>query len=243
MAATKRCRDLAEEMRQFAAAGYDAVKMKVGAANAEDDERRVAAVRAAIGPNVRLMLDANNAWPDLPSALDYLQRFEPHRPFWIEEPFLPDDIDLHSRLAKSTRIMIATGECESGRWRFKQLLDGGAAEILQPDAIVCGGITEWRRIAATAASYGISVAPHAWHDLHVHLVASTPNATYVEFMPDASIVNFRSLLAAQLEFRDGELLLPNRPGIGLVLDEEALERFAIRDGAGQAWRSVLRPAG
>jgi len=92
-------------------------------------------------------------------------------PYWLEEPFSPDAIDLHARLAKSTSITIATGEIEVGRWRFRELVDAGGAGILQADAAVCGGISEFRRIAAYADSKGVTVCPHWFHDLHAPLVA------------------------------------------------------------------------
>lgn len=218
---------LAEEMAGHVREGFRAVKMKVGRESPAGEEARIAAVREAIGPDVHLMLDANNAWPDLPTAMSYLERLEPYRPYWIEEPFSPDDIDNHARLAKATRVTVATGEIEAGRWRFKALLDAGAAGLLQTDATVCGGITEWRRIAATAASYGISVSPHAWHDVHVHLVASTPNATYAEYMPDDHIVNFRRLIDRQLVAEGGDLVLHRAPGLGFGFDAQALDRYGV----------------
>lgn len=218
---------LAEEMAGHVREGFRAVKMKVGRESPAGEEARIAAVREAIGPDVHLMLDANNAWPDLPTAMSYLERLEPYRPYWIEEPFSPDDIDNHARLAKATRVTVATGEIEAGRWRFKALLDVGAAGLLQTDATVCGGITEWRRIAATAASYGISVSPHAWHDVHVHLVASTPNATYAEYMPDDHIVNFRRLIDRQLVAERGDLVLHRSPGLGFGFDAQALDRYGV----------------
>lgn len=230
--------DLAEEMLTFVREGYDAVKIKVGRLSPREEEERVRLVREAIGPDVKLMLDANNAWADLPTAMGYVERFEEYRPYWIEEPFLPDDIDNHARLAERTSIMVATGEIEAGRWRFKEILDKGAAQILQTDAIVCGGITEFRRIANTAASYGVPLAPHAWHDVHVHLVASTVNATYVEFMPDDSIVNFRNLIDRQLVAEHGHLRLPDGPGLGFDFDEEAVARFAVHAPADGAWRRL-----
>jgi len=219
--------DLAAEMRAFVDEGYKAVKIKVGKLTPGQEGVRVGKVRAAIGPDVHLMLDANNAWPDLPTALQYMERIEPHHPYWIEEPFSPDDIDNHARLARATRVPVATGEIEAGRWRFKDLLERGATSILQTDATVCGGITEWRRIAATAASYGVPVAPHAWHDIHVHLVASCPNANWMEFMPDDHIVNLRRLLDRQLVAREGYLLLPTEPGLAFRFDDEAVARYGV----------------
>jgi L-alanine-DL-glutamate epimerase-like enolase superfamily enzyme len=219
--------DLAAEMRAFVDEGYKAVKIKVGKLPPGQEGARVGKVRAAIGPDVHLMLDANNAWPDLPTALRYMERIEPHHPYWIEEPFSPDDIDNHARLARATRVPVATGEIEAGRWRFKDLLERGATTILQTDATVCGGITEWRRIAATAASYGVPVAPHAWHDIHVHMVASCPNANWMEFMPDDHIVNLRRLLDRQLVARDGHLLLPTEPGLAFRFDADAVARYGV----------------
>ena len=218
---------LGEEMAQHVREGFRAVKMKVGLESVASERKRIEAVRAAIGPDVRLMLDANNAWRDLPTALEYMHAFEPSAPFWIEEPFSPDDIDNHARLARATPVTVATGEIEAGRWRFKDLIASGAATLLQTDATVCGGITEFRRIVATADSHGLTVSPHAWHDVHIHLVASTPNATYVEWMPDDHIVNFRRLIDKQLVARDGNLLLPKDPGLGFNFAPDAIERYGV----------------
>ena len=148
------------------------------------------AAREAVGPDIVLTLDANNAWNDVPTALQYIRRWEKYDPYWIEEPFGPDDIDSHSKLAQLTPVVVATGEIAYGRWYHKELLDKRGAEILQTDACVCGGITEWRRIAALAAGYGVTVSPHWFHDAHAPLVAATPNARYVEFFPDDQVLNF-----------------------------------------------------
>ena len=226
---------LGEEMAAYVKAGFRAVKMKVGRLSPKEEEARVKAAREAIGPEVELMLDANNAWHDLPTAMRYMERFELYDPYWIEEPFFPDDIDNHARLAKLTRVAVATGEIGAGRWHFKEILDKGAAQILQTDALVCGGVTEWRKIAATAASFGVTVCPHWFHDLHAHLVAATPNARYVEFFPDNQVLNFRRLIDAQLKAKDGMLLLPETPGLGFGFDEKALALYALKDG-NSSWK-------
>lgn len=228
---------LGQEMAGYARAGFRAVKMKVGRMSPKEEEARVKAAREAIGPEVELMLDANNAWRDLPTAMRYMERFELYDPYWIEEPFFPDDIDNHARLAKLTRVTVATGEIGTGRWHFKEILDKGAAQILQTDALVCGGISEWRRIAATAASYGVTVCPHWFHDLHAHLVAATPNARYVEFFPDDQVLNFRRLVDKQLRVEDGNLVLPTSPGLGFAFDERALSRYGLK-ASGSAWKML-----
>lgn len=220
---------LADEVRGYVRAGFNAVKIKVGRLGPAQEEARVAAVREAIGPDVLLMLDANNAWSDVPTALQSVRRFEAYDPYWIEEPFSPDDIASHARLARLTPIPVATGELEAGRWRNKELLDKGAAAFLQTDAAVAGGITEFRRIAATAASFGVPVAPHWFHDLHVHLVGATPNALFVEYFPDSSVLNFRELIDQQLVVDHGELRLPLEPGLGFNFEVDVIERYAVDD--------------
>src|SRR6202171_2439917 len=118
---------LAEELASYVQRGFRAVKMKVGRLTPDEEEDRIRAAREAIGPAVHLMLDANNAWTDLPTALLYCKTYEKYSPYWIEEPFSPDDIENHAKLARSTSIPVATGEIETGRWRFKELLDKQAA--------------------------------------------------------------------------------------------------------------------
>jgi L-alanine-DL-glutamate epimerase-like enolase superfamily enzyme len=218
---------LGEELAGYVEMGFRAVKMKVGRLDPRAEEARIAAARAAIGDSVLLMLDANNAWSDVPTALEYMRRYERYEPYWIEEPFSPDDIESHAQLAKRTPVTVATGEIEAGRWRHQELLDKRAAMILQSDAAVCGGISEWRRIAAAAAGIGATMCPHWFHDLHVHLVASTANARYVEYFPDDQVLNFRRLVDTQLEFADGMLKVPTAPGLGFDFDAAALERYAL----------------
>jgi len=184
-----------------------------------------------VGPDVEIMMDMNNAWVDTTQAMQYVRRFEQYNPYFLEEPFSPDDVDSHAKLAKLTNIPVATAEIGYGRWYHKELLDKNAAAILQHDAAVCGGITEWRRISATAASYGVIVCPHWFHDLHAPLVAATPNARYVEFFWDDQVLNFRKLVDRQLEHKNGRVLLRQDPGLGFDFEESMVERY------GQ-WRTV-----
>ena len=179
---------LAEEMRSYLDLGFEAVKMKIGRASTVEDADRIEAAREAVGPDIPLFLDANNAWPDAASAIAAVQRFEEYEPGWIEEPLMPDDINGHATIAAAVQTPVATGEIHATRWEFAQIIDREAASIIQPDVGVCGGITEWRRIAALAASHDIPVAPHWLADVHVHLVASTPNATWVEYFTDLNVL-------------------------------------------------------
>jgi L-alanine-DL-glutamate epimerase-like enolase superfamily enzyme len=220
---------LADEMSGYVEAGFKAMKMKVGLRGMTEEVARVQAVRERIGPDIKLFMDANNAWPDLFTALPFLRRFEPFFPGWIEEPFSPDDIESHSRLVKETSIPVATGEIENGRWRFRELLEARAAHVLQTDVVCCGGITEWRRIAALAASYGVPVCPHAWHELHLPLVASTPNAPFIEYFVDNSIIMTRPLHDREFRPVNGEIAMTNDPGLGFLFDDETLKRYGTTD--------------
>ena len=218
---------LGQEMASYVKAGFKAVKMKVGRLSPKEEEVRIRAAREAVGPDIHLMLDANNAWSDVPNALRYVKRYEPYDPYWIEEPFGPDEIDMHARLAELTPVVVATGEIAYGRWYHKELLDKRGAEIIQTDACVCGGITEWKRIAALAAGYGITVCPHWFHDVHAPLVAATPNARYVEFFIDDQVLNFRRLIDKQLAFRNGDLMLHQTPGLGFRFSESAVKKYVL----------------
>jgi L-alanine-DL-glutamate epimerase-like enolase superfamily enzyme len=224
---------LGEELAGYVEAGFKAVKMKVGRLSPSEEEDRIEAAREAVGADVHLMLDANNAWSDVPTALTYMRRYEPYDPYWMEEPFGPDDIESHAKLAELTDVVIATGEIAYGRWYHKELLDKRGAEILQTDAVVCGGITEWKRIAAMAAGYGVTMCPHWFHDVHAHLVAATPNARYVEFFIDDQVLNFRKLIDTQLQHEDGNLILPQTPGLGFDFEKAAVKKYAL-DG----WKVV-----
>ncbi|SOE51434.1 Muconate cycloisomerase [plant metagenome] len=215
---------LGEEMASYAAKGFKAVKMKTGRLSPREEEARLKAAREAVGPDVEVMMDCNNAWEDLTQALQYIRRFEQYDPYFIEEPFGPDDIDNHARLARATRLPIATAEIGYGRWYHKQLLEKEACSILQTDAAVCGGITEWKRIAATAASHGVVVCPHWFHDLHAPLVAATPNARYVEYFWDDQVLNFRRLVDRQLDHKNGRVILHQTPGLGFGFDEKEVAK-------------------
>lgn len=220
---------LGEEVAGYVKLGFKAVKIKVGRLSLKEEEARIAAAREAIGDDILLMLDANNAWSDVPTALEFMRRYEKYNPYFIEEPFSPDDIDNHAELARRTTVTVATGEIEAGRWRHQELLQKRAASILQTDAAVCGGITEFRRIAAMAGGFGVTICPHWFHDLHIHLVASTPNARFVEFFSDDQVLNFRRLVDTQLQFVDGNLIVPTRPGLGFGFDDKAVEKYAVEN--------------
>ncbi|MGH9348196.1 MAG: mandelate racemase/muconate lactonizing enzyme family protein [Vicinamibacterales bacterium] len=221
------CRYVAEELEGYVAAGFTAVKIKVGRLSAQEEIRRARAARAAIGPDVMLMMDANNAWPDAATAIPAINALAEVHPFWIEEPLMPDDRRGHAAIRRKVSVPIATGEIEATRWGFGELLEVDAVDMLQPDATVLGGITEFRRVAGMAAGRNVPLYPHWMHHLHTSLVASIPNAVMVEFFPDRSVLNLGEVLEEEIRADHGTLPVPQEPGIGLRFDMKALDRFAV----------------
>jgi L-alanine-DL-glutamate epimerase-like enolase superfamily enzyme len=221
--------DLVAELRKNVERGYRAFKMKIGGVTPREDAERIRLVREVIGDDVPLLLDANNRWKgDLPAAVRAMRLFEPYQPYWIEEPFGPDDVANHGRLRQHTSIPVATGEILGGRAAFQAYLMADAATVLNPDAGVCGGITEFRKIAAMAAGFGVPVAPHSLEDVHVHLVATTPTALFMECFPEDALHPLRAVVNGSLELTDGgEIALPTGPGLGFSFIDEAVDRYAI----------------
>lgn len=219
--------EVKREVEHHLASGFKAVKIKIGGTSPSRDAARVAAAREVLGPDGIILLDANNAWKDFGSALRAIRPLIEYCPFLIEEPFGPEDYENHRRLAEAVPVAIASGEIAAGRHAHRDLIERGRVSVLQPDVAVCGGVTEWRRIAAMAASASVPVMSHSFHDLHAHLIASAPNGQYVEYFYDDSILPFRRLIDRQLEVRDGELVLPTSPGLGFEFVPECLEKYAV----------------
>lgn len=216
---------LESEIAAYLARGFNAVKIKVGGRPLPVDVERVRLVRQMLGAEGRLALDANNAWATVADALRATERFLPYDPWWIEEPFLPDCIPLFADYSRRTSVAVATGELEATRWPFRQLLDDRSVQVIQADATVCGGVTEWRRIAQMAAGFDVAVAPHWAPHVHAHLVAASPNGLTIEyFTPDLDIVNFDRLVAEPLDLRDGTYRIPDQPGHGLTLNTKSVRR-------------------
>ncbi len=220
---------LAQEMGRYLRAGFTSVKIKVGGLSIAEDAARVKAAREALGPGVRLALDANNAYKSVDEAIQAARAFEPYDIWWFEEPLAPDNIPGQAEVAAAVSMPVATGEIHATRWDFRDLISLRAARILQADAGVLGGVSEWIKVAHTAASFDLPVAPH-WHaNLHVHLLGAIPNGLTIEyFFLEEDIYNFERIVREPLAPARGRIRIPERPGLGLVLDEAAIERFTVR---------------
>jgi L-alanine-DL-glutamate epimerase-like enolase superfamily enzyme len=225
---------VAAEIRGNQGLGFADHKIKVGGLAPELDAERVAAAAGEIGRGGRLALDANNAYRTVKETLRAMRMFQdaagPTELWWIEEPLAPDDVAGHAELARRLETPVATGEIAQTRWEFRELIEQRAADILQPDAGVLGGVSEWMRTARTAESFGVPVAPH-WHaNLHVHLAAAAPNCVAVEhFALEKDIYNFETLVTPEtrIQVRDGQLIVPGRPGLGIEFDPAQVQKFTV----------------
>jgi len=232
----KTIEDLVKEMESNVAEGFTAVKMKVGAwrfgVSMETDVARVKAVREALGDEVDIMVDANNAW-NAYEARRFARLIEPYHPFWFEEPVHPDDLDGSLEVKASTVIPIASGENEFTRYGFRDLIARRAVDIIQADPNVAGGLTETRKIAAMADAHHIHFAPHGSHIIGSHAVAAFPNGLIVEcYTSRASLYRDPdpppSLYKDPLEIKGGWIEIPDKPGFGMDIDEKTAERYEVK---------------
>jgi L-alanine-DL-glutamate epimerase-like enolase superfamily enzyme len=212
--------ELARRNAEAVESGMRAVKVFVGLPDPRDDERRVAAVRKALGDGPLLMVDAGQKW-DARTALERVRRLEPYDLYWVEEPVPCDDVEAHARLSAAILPRIATGQTMTTRHEIQPLLERRAVDVVQTDAARVGGVTEWWRIAHLSEAMGATLAPHFLAELHVSLVAASPVGAWVENTPWLS-----AILADPPRIENGELLVPEAPGHGLALQPGA-DRWRI----------------
>jgi D-galactarolactone cycloisomerase len=228
-------RALAREAEGYAVEGFRAMKMKVGF-GLEEDTRNVRAVRAAIGPDRLLAMDANHGY-DAGQAIRFGRKVEDQDLAWFEEPVVPEDVDGYCQVKAAVRIPVAGGEAEYARWGFRDLCARRAVDIAQPDICACGGFTEAWRIAALASAHGITVFPHVWGTA-VGLFASLQLAAALPPNPPAMISSellfeldrtpnpLRDELAQNPPKRAGDIIdVPTGPGLGVEIDRRVLERY------------------
>ena len=213
--------ELAAEMEQSVSTGARAIKMKIGGATINEDVERVRVVRAAVGPDVKVMVDANCAYRYY-EAIQIARKIEKYDVYWFEEPVNPDDYEGHKLISQATYIPIATGENEYTRYGFRDLIEQRCVAILQPDALVMGGITEFMKVVALAQAHDLPIAPHGNQDVHVHLVSAIPNGLIVEYYGSSFDPMWGKTFNQTLQVEDNSVRPPDRTGIGIELNEEVL---------------------
>lgn len=216
-------KEAAENAAAAVARGLHGVKIKIGKPAVRDDIARVAAVREAIGPDLALMVDANQAFT-CAEAIRRAHLLEPYDLAWFEEPMPADDIQGHTELARATSIPIAAGETIYSLAQFREYLARGAIRVVQVDAARIGGITPWLKVAHLAEGFNVDVAPHFLMELHVSLAAAVPNGRWVEWIPQLDAVT-----NSPLSVVGGFATPPSNPGLGISWDRPALARYQVTD--------------
>jgi len=215
-------------------AGFKAVKLGWGplGQSAALDVALVAAARKEGGDDFELMIDIGKGWGSARQGIDRARRMEAFDLTWIEEPFWPDDYGKYAALAAAVPTPIAGGEEETTLADFERLVDKGNVEILQPDVTRAGGIGECLRIAEFARRIGRRCIPHAWSTgiikaATLHVLAAMEEAEYMEYCVQTTDLNQR-LVAEKFPLADGHVAIPDRPGLGVELNEAILRQFAVQ---------------
>lgn len=230
--------DAVEAATRHVVDGFRAIKIKIGLGDIEGDVARVAAVRAAIGPDIRLMVDANHCFSG-PTAIRLGRRLEALDVAWFEEPISPEDIDGYVAVSRALDMAVAGGENEFTRYGFRNIVARKAMDIVQPDVCAAGGITECKKIAAIASAHGVECVPHAWGSA-VGLAATLHFLAALADMPPSLVPMppllefeqtenpFRDHLATEpIVQRGGMMAIPNGPGLGIAIDRAVIERFKV----------------
>jgi L-alanine-DL-glutamate epimerase-like enolase superfamily enzyme len=237
-----------EDVQRMLAEGFRAVKFRFHLEDPRDDLKVVEAVRAAVGGRIEIMVDANQAGVEpghgghrnwgFSLTLEVARELERMDVRWLEEPLPRHDYDGLRRLrARLDTLPIAGGEDNHGLHEFKLLIDRGCYDILQPDALLSEGVGQMRKVAALAELAGLEVAPHTWGNgiglmANLHLAAAIPNCPFLEFPHDppsgwTAAARDQMLLDPLVIDAEGCVRIPDRPGFGLVLDEERIAHYTV----------------
>jgi L-fuconate dehydratase len=228
---------LPERAREALAAGFTHLKLKVGG-DIENDLRRARLVRGAIGPGVRLSLDANQAW-GVEQAIAAIERLSAVDPFWIEEPTSPDDVLGHKRIRDAVApVRVATGEHVQNRVVFKQLLQLGAIDAVQLDCCRLGGVNEVLAVVLLAAKFGVPVCPHAGgvglceYAQHVSMFDYVAVGASLDDRVCEFVDHLHEHFVDPVRVVGGRYIAPTTPGFSIEIRPESLSEFAFPDGPG-----------
>jgi L-alanine-DL-glutamate epimerase-like enolase superfamily enzyme len=229
--ATRTVDKLAKEMAGYRDEGFTAMKMKVAGAPLDTDVERVKAVREAIGPDSLLMIDANNGLT-AEGAIRMARRLELYDIFWFEEPVPTDDIEGSAKVAAALDMAVAGYETASGRFDFRELILRKAVDIVQPDVVWCGGISEVRKIAAMASAHNLLCVPHTYSTALAiaadsHMIASISNGMMIEVDRHENPLRDELLVEAIELDKEGYIHVPQKPGLGVEVDPKAIKKFGV----------------
>ncbi len=227
--------EVTEAVAELRDQGFTAVKLGWGplGQDPEHDVRLAAAAREAGGEHVDILIDAGLGYgADAATAIRVARELEQLGVYWLEEPFEPDEYEAYAELADTVDITVAAGEQDATRWGFRELIERGHVDLIQPDVTRCGGITELLRIAELAQEHGVAVVPHAWKSgiikaASLHVNAVLPEALFQEYCVADTEINTK-LTQQLLEIEeDGYVAVPTAPGLGIDLDEDVFSSLRV----------------
>ena len=215
--------------------GFTAVKLGWGPLGQDPvhDVRLAAAAKEAAGAECEILIDAGFGYvADAKTAIGVARELEQLGIFWLEEPFEPDEYEAYAELADAVEIRVAAGEQDTTVWGFRELIERGHVDLVQPDVTRCGGITEWLRIAELARSRGVETVPHAWKSgiikaASLQCNAVIPDALFQEYCVADTPIN-QTLTHERLPVQNGGTIrIPTAPGIGVTLDDEVVAHYRV----------------
>ena len=213
---------LAEAGPRLVDMGFKQMKTQMGAEpTAEREVERMRVLREGIGPNIDLMCDINQLW-NVNQAIEIGRRVEDLHLFWLEDVVAHDDYQGLARVADALTTPVCAGEYVYGITPFRHMLEQRSIDIVMIDLLRVGGITPWRKVAGMAEAFNIPVVSHLIPEMHVQLMASIPNGLTVEYMPWSL-----RLFDETPEIVDGELVVPDKPGLGLSFSEDAVRQYQV----------------
>ncbi len=215
--------EIGAQLNGYVEKGFRAVKMRVGVMDETVGYSidRVKAARSALGPDIKLMVDAHGTF-NVPEAKFFSRQVEDCNLYWFEEPIAPDNKIGCAEVRASASIPIAAGESEFTRFDMRELIDHRAVDVLQPDAAIIGGITEGVKVSALASAYQLELAPHCWGSAFsfmagVNLAFASPSAAISEFSLGGNPMMY-DLVEEQITVKDGYIEQPQKPGLGLMVN-------------------------
>ncbi|CAO1669594.1 mandelate racemase/muconate lactonizing enzyme family protein [Halomonas sp. 86] len=225
-----------EEAQGYVKDGFKAIKMKIGLGSIERDYERVAAVREAVGANIRLMVDANHCF-SVPIAIRLGRKLEELNIEWFEEPISPEDTDGYVEVTRALDMAVAGGENGFTRWGFRDIITRKAMDIVQPDVCAAGGLTESKKIATLASAHGVECVPHAWGSAvglsaTLHFLAALPDQppSLFPFEPMLEFEQCENPFRDHLAFEpitqvNGRVKIPTGAGLGIEINRSIIEKY------------------